>query len=105
MSVFWGQVPQSILIQMRPFKNISISSLIRLDIDSILWRQAFPQSVKSGTKFNLKMLWKNSGVAPFRFQWPVEVSFIGLLPIKISMVVSKGTNKRGICLKISFYIA
>ena len=37
---------------------------------------AFPQSVQSGTKFNLKMLWKNSGVAPFRFQWPVEVSLV-----------------------------
>ena len=37
---------------------------------------AFPQTVKSGTKFNLKMLWKNSGVAPFYFQWPVEVSLV-----------------------------
>jgi hypothetical protein len=35
---------------------------------------SYPKSVNAGSEFQMRMTWENSGVAPFYFPWPLEVS-------------------------------
>ncbi|MBS4196422.1 DUF4832 domain-containing protein [Lederbergia citri] len=34
----------------------------------------YQKAAKAGSKFSLEMKWENSGVAPFYFDWPLEIS-------------------------------
>lgn len=34
----------------------------------------YKNSIKAGSKLSMKMKWENSGVAPFYFEWPLEIS-------------------------------
>ncbi|EKN69239.1 hypothetical protein BABA_11011 [Neobacillus bataviensis LMG 21833] len=39
-----------------------------------LLNETHPESVTAGTTFRLSMEWENTGVAPFYFDWPLEIS-------------------------------